>query len=162
MLIEQHFRTNLAVFRRYVICKYRGRQGSCCYGCYEWVRNTDIKDVKGPQSPFWRMYWLIGLPRWLSGKESAASAGDVGDVGSIPGVEGSPRGGNVNPSSIPAWKIPWTEEPGGPQSMGLQGVRHDWAIEHAPACTLVAMAHRRFLVWTEGLGEASKKWWWSG
>ena len=89
------------------------------------MRNTDIKDVKGPQSPFWRMYWLIGLPRWLSGKESAASAGDVGDVGSIPGVEGSPRGGNVNPSSIPAWKIPWTEEPGGPQSMGLQGVRHD-------------------------------------
>ena len=23
-------------------------------------------------------------------------------------------------SSIPAWKIPWTEEPGGLQSMGLQ------------------------------------------
>ena len=28
-------------------------------------------------------------------------------------------------SSILAWKIPWTEEPGGLQSMGLQGVRHD-------------------------------------
>ena len=26
-----------------------------------------------------------------------------------------------------AWKIPWTEEPGGPQSMGLLRVRHDWA-----------------------------------
>ena len=25
-------------------------------------------------------------------------------------------------SSIPAWRIPWTEEPGGLQSMGLQGV----------------------------------------
>jgi len=25
-------------------------------------------------------------------------------------------------SSIPAWKIPWTEEPGGLQSMGLQRV----------------------------------------
>ena len=29
--------------------------------------------------------------------------------------------------SIPAWRIPWTEEPGGLQSMGSQRVRHDWA-----------------------------------
>ena len=28
-------------------------------------------------------------------------------------------------SSSPAWKIPWTEEPGGLQSMGLQKVRHN-------------------------------------
>ena len=30
-------------------------------------------------------------------------------------------------SSIVAWRIPWTEEPGGLQSMGLQRVRPDWA-----------------------------------
>ena len=30
-------------------------------------------------------------------------------------------------SSTLAWKIPWTEEPGGLQSMGSQRVRHDWA-----------------------------------
>ena len=29
-------------------------------------------------------------------------------------------------SSILAWRIPWTEEPGGLQSMGSQRVRHDW------------------------------------
>ena len=29
-------------------------------------------------------------------------------------------------SSILAWKIPWTEEPGRLQSMGSQRVRHDW------------------------------------
>ena len=29
------------------------------------------------------------------------------------------------PSSILAWKIPWTEEPGGLQSMGSQRVGHD-------------------------------------
>ena len=29
-------------------------------------------------------------------------------------------------SSILAWRIPWTEEPSGLQSMGLQRVRHDW------------------------------------
>ena len=28
-------------------------------------------------------------------------------------------------SSIPAWESPWTEDPGGPQFMGLQRVRHD-------------------------------------
>ena len=28
-------------------------------------------------------------------------------------------------SSTLAWKIPWTEDPGGPQSMGLLRVRHD-------------------------------------
>ena len=28
-------------------------------------------------------------------------------------------------SSIPAWRIPWTEEPGGLQSMGSQSIRQD-------------------------------------
>ena len=30
-------------------------------------------------------------------------------------------------SSTLAWKTPWTEEPGGPQSMGSKRVRHNWA-----------------------------------
>ena len=30
-------------------------------------------------------------------------------------------------STIFAWRIPWTEEPSGLQSMGLQRVEHDWA-----------------------------------
>ena len=33
--------------------------------------------------------------------------------------------GMVPHSNTLAWKIPWTEEPGGLQSMGLLGVRHD-------------------------------------
>ena len=33
--------------------------------------------------------------------------------------------GMATRSSIPAWRIPWTEEPGGLQSMGLQRVGHD-------------------------------------
>ena len=33
-------------------------------------------------------------------------------------------------SSIVAWKIPWTEEPGGLQSMGSQRAGHDSATEH--------------------------------
>ena len=34
--------------------------------------------------------------------------------------------------SILAWKIPQTEDPGGPQSMGLQRVRHDSVTKHTP------------------------------
>ena len=33
-------------------------------------------------------------------------------------------------SSILAWEIPWTEEPGGLQSMGRQRVRQGWAQKH--------------------------------
>ena len=36
-------------------------------------------------------------------------------------------------SSILAWRIPWTEEPGELQSMELQRVGHDWVTEHTIA-----------------------------
>ena len=68
----------------------------------------------------------FGLPRWLSGKESAFQAGDTG---SIPGLGRSFGEGNGTHSSILGWEIPWTEEPDGLQSMGLQKVRHDLATK---------------------------------
>ena len=49
-----------------------------------------------------------------------------GDEDSIPSLGRSPGGGNGTHSSIPAWKIPWTEEPGWLESMESQRVRHDW------------------------------------
>ena len=33
----------------------------------------------------------------------------------------------ITHSSVLAWRIPWTEEPGGLQSMQLQKAGHDWA-----------------------------------
>ena len=41
------------------------------------------------------------------------------------GWEGPPEKEMAALSSILAWKIPWTEEPGRLQSMGSLGVRHD-------------------------------------
>ena len=38
--------------------------------------------------------------------------------------------GMATNSSILAWRILWTEEPGGLQSKGLQRVRHDLATKH--------------------------------
>ena len=65
---------------------------------------------------------LRSFPGGSDGKESACN---VGDPGSIPGLGRSPGGGNGNPLSILAWKIPWTDEPGGLQSMGSQRGRHN-------------------------------------
>ena len=56
------------------------------------------------------------------GKESTCH---TGDPGSIPGWEDPLDKGMATHSSILAWRIPWTEEPGGLQSMVLQRVRHD-------------------------------------
>ena len=70
------------------------------------------------------------------GKESACNAGDLG---SIPG-EGN---GMAIHSSILAWRIPWTEEPGRLQSMGLQRAGHDWSD--------LARTHTLFLKWVIAL-----------
>ena len=63
-------------------------------------------------------------PGGSDGKESAYTAGDPG---LIPG-SGRPPGGRegmATHSSILAWRVPWTEEPGRLQSMGSQRVRHN-------------------------------------
>jgi len=52
-------------------------------------------------------------------KNPLANAGDIRDVGLIMG-QGDPLEGMVTHSSILAWRIPWTEEPGGLSSAGLQ------------------------------------------
>ena len=64
----------------------------------------------------------MGLPCGSAGKESACNAGDLG---LIPGWGRSPEKEMATHCSILAWRIPWTEEPAGLQSMGLQRVGHD-------------------------------------
>ena len=61
-------------------------------------------------------------------KSLPAKAGDIRDAGLIPGSGRPPGGGNGNPpleEEILAWRIPWSEDPGGLQSIGLQRVRHN-------------------------------------
>ena len=45
------------------------------------------------------------------------------------GQEDTLEEGMAAHSSVLAWRIPWTEEPGGPQSMGSQESRHDLVTE---------------------------------
>ena len=59
------------------------------------------------------------------GKNLPANAGDTGEVDSIPGWEDSLEEKMATHSSILAWRIPSTEEPGGLQSLGSQRVGHN-------------------------------------
>ena len=58
-------------------------------------------------------------------KNPFINAGDVRDMGSILGLGRSPRGGHGKPLQYFAWRIPWTVESGGLQSIGAQRIRHD-------------------------------------
>ena len=50
---------------------------------------------------------------------------NAGDTGVILGRENPLEEEMVTHSSILSWTIPWTEEPGGLQSMGSQRMEHD-------------------------------------
>ena len=72
-------------------------------------------------------------------------------------------------SSILAWEIPWTEEPGGLQSTGLQRIRHNWAAkQQQPVCYLATLAgtasrrpskaRSRFSAWRCNLSQGFGDW----
>ena len=73
-----------------------------------------------PDPQTW-LYLQIRLPRWLSGKESACQGRRCRSHRVDPWVRKTPlEEGMAIHSSILVWEIPWTEEPGGLQSLELQ------------------------------------------
>ena len=73
----------------------------------------------------WILLLWSYIPDWASQvvqviKNLFADAGNIKDPGLIPGSGRFPEDGVATHSSILAWRIPRTEEPGGLQSMGLQ------------------------------------------
>ena len=70
----------------------------------------------------------VGLPGGASGKEPSFQCRRHQRHGLNPWMgKESLEEGMAALSSILAWRIPWTEEPGGLQSRGLQRVGHDWS-----------------------------------
>ena len=70
----------------------------------------------------------IPPPVFLSftgGSVSKESACDAGGLGLIPGLKDALEEGMATHSSTLAWRIPWTEEPAGLESTGLQRVGQD-------------------------------------
>ena len=86
---------------------------------------------------FYISQWQMAFP---SGSDSEESACNAGDLGLIPVPERPPEGNGYQLQYL-AWRIPWTEEPGGLQSMGWQRVIQDWVT---------------FKVWSKG-GTVQKK-----
>ena len=74
--------------------------------------------------------FLVALP---GGKEPTCQRMRLKRRGFYPWVLKILEEGMATPSSILAWRIPWTEEPGGLQSMELQRVGHYRETEHT--CT---------------------------
>ena len=65
----------------------------------------------------WCFPW-VSLLGFLGGSDNKESACKAGDLGLIPGSGRKPGEGNGY-SSILGWRIPWTEEPGRLQSLGV-------------------------------------------
>ena len=93
--------------------------------------------------------WIhLCFPGDISGKESTCSAEHLG---SIPGSEDPLKKCMATHSSILAWRIPWTEEPGRLQSIALQTVRQDWSS--GTAAQYLALWPRKMFassIWTKG------------
>ena len=71
---------------------------------------------------------LVGVSQVaLVVKDPPDNAGDIRDTGLFPGWGDPLEEDMATHSSILAWRIPWTEEPGRLQSMGSQRVGHDWS-----------------------------------
>ena len=93
-----------------------------------WISSSEMEEPRA-----YHIQWNIricffkhGLPLCLCGKESASN---MEDAGSIPRLERSLEKEMGTHSNILAWEIPWTEKPGGLQTMGSQRVRHDLVIQ---------------------------------
>ena len=76
--------------------------------------STSAFYTEGPGiHPQWNQLLEVCLLDFSGGSDDKESACNVGDSGSIPESGRSPEKGMATHSSILAWRIPWTEEPGG-------------------------------------------------
>ena len=111
--------------------------------CKSWVKikisNFHVSTlVPLLKTPIYRLLCLsLGFPGGSVGKEFACNAEDTGRCEFDPRVGKRPwrRAWQQTPVFFLAWRIPWTEEPGRPQSTGSQKVGHNWgdlARTHAP------------------------------
>ena len=80
----------------------------------------------------------MGFPGSSAVKNPPASAGDLS---STPGLGRSLGEGNGNPLQCSCLENPWTEEPGGLQSIGSQRVTHDLATKQQRVSFIIGKLH---------------------
>ena len=98
--------------------------------------------------------FFILLPIFPAGSGGKASAYNAGRPGFNPWVRKIPwrRKWQPTPVLLPG-KIPWTEEPGRLQPMGLQRVRHNWAT--SLSFFFFLLSHRTLHFWSPNLQKFS-------
>ena len=126
-----------------LVCGFRHRTGAVCwlpweallgvstsvpeegglaiFGCFLWCSPLFSQIL--PHCTCLALHLDLGLTTWHNGKNLPVSAGDMGLIpgsGRFPGGRhGNPLPTHGNPSIL-AWRIPWTEEPGGLWTTGSQ------------------------------------------
>ena len=115
-----------------------------------------------PELPFTLL--LCGLTPRLSGKESTCQVGDAGTKVWSRGQEDPLERERATHSSILAWEIPWTEEPGRLQSMGWHNnwtrLSSSTTARSFAGSTLSPVSHCPF--WASCFEQASAQIYWLG
>ena len=100
---------------------------------------------------------VYSLEKWYSfpgGSVGKDTAWNAGDLDSMPGLGRSPGEGTATHSSILAWEIPWTKEPGWLHTVhGVARVVHDWVTtphHWKDWCWIWSFGH---LIWRDDLLE---------
>ena len=111
-----------------------------------WYSLTSFCMTRWIVNDFLGFYW--GFPGGTSGKELPANARDIKTLVWPLGQNDPLKDGMATHSSILAWRIPWTEEPGGLLSIGSQIVGHDWrdtdthTLRKGPAINIAEMNYK--------------------
>ena len=127
----------LPVIDGYYIEQCRFIEHFCHHGKFYWTKLFYIKRLKPTQATeihpipkhlFIEQYSFTGSSQVvLVVKNLPANAGSKEKWVWSLGWEDPLAEGMATHSSLLAWRTPWTEEPGGLQCMGSQGVGHDWS-----------------------------------
>ena len=121
-----------------------------CWGCRIGSDHRIVFKINRINFYFALIKCNMGFPGGASGKEPACWCRRHNRRGFDPGVGKIPWRRAWQPTSefLPG-ESPWTEEPGGLQSMGSQRVEHDWTTKHSTVSHLL-LAKLRLLakIWT--------------
>ena len=88
-----------------------------------------------------------GFPGGVTGKESTCQCRRCKRHGFDSWIRNIPWHRKWQPKSILAWKIPWSEEPGRLQTMGLQKFGHDWAHTYTHSFSVCPTINKFGLPW---------------
>ena len=143
---------------------YSHEQSSFTNTCGKWPSHLWQRNISATLCSHKKMYGVSLLAQTVKNLPAVQER-----AGWSLGQEDTLEKGMVIHSSILAWRIPWTEEPGRLQSMGSLRVRHDWATNtFKKMCTLVSSTSKKLLLpflnschWSESLcpeGEVATIW----